>query len=130
MSAALKRINELKAQLADHPDLLPGEHARITATGGLVHAATVLAALLALPLTMLLGIASGALIGPALGGVVFAVLGVGGMVVAHRLGTAIALRHLEGAARRIRARESKRLTSAARSSSSVAVPARVEPTGR
>lgn len=130
MNFRQRRIAALREELAAHPDVEPGEHGNVVATSALVRAATVGAALLALPLAALVGVAIGAILGPAIGGLVFAVGSVVGIAAAQQGGTAIEWRYLERVSRRIAARETKRLPSAAASSSSVAVPSTVERTPR
>ena len=121
-----RQIAGLRKELAAHPDVQPGEHGNIVATCAVVRTATLVAALLALPLAVFTGVAIGALLGLGVGGLVFAVSGVVGVAAAHRAGTTIELRYLERMSRRIAARETKRLASANASHSSVAVPALVE----
>jgi hypothetical protein len=130
MSAVLKRITELKAQLADHPDVMPDERVRIEANAWLVRTSSLAATVCAVPGAI---IGAGALmlwidgsrdVAAACG--FLSAVGVAGGVAAFRaLGLTLERSYLERVVGRAGARELQRLASANASSSSVAVPSLV-----
>jgi hypothetical protein len=131
MSALLKRITELKAHLADHPDVMPDERVRIEAVAWIVRTVSLATTLLAVPLAI---VGAGALMfwidggrdAAAACGMLSAVGVVGGIAALRTLGLTLERAYLERVVGRAGARELERLASANASHSSVAVPALVE----
>ncbi len=135
MDSILQQIRALKAQVSDHPDVMPDERVRIEAVAWLVRTISLASALFAVPPAV---VVAGALMlwldGPrgvaATCGVIAALGIVGGFAAIRTLGFRLERRYRERVLGRAAVRELERLESANAGGAPVAVPALAESTAR
>lgn len=130
MTGLVQKIGELKAQLADHPDVMPDERVRIEANAWIVRTMSLGTAVLAAPLAVIAAAALMMLIdgsreSAAVCGVIAALGVVGGVGLVRTIGLSLERAYLERVVGRAAVREIERLASANASHSSVAVPSMV-----